>query len=85
MLKDREAKITRGEDAVEIESVDDVGGDKHRYRLQFSPFRIQYYINRQWVMEVNSKVLLYFESPNNVEAIDVSIRFNLIIGKRRFK
>ena len=45
--------------------------DDHTFIIHFSPFRINYKINDEWVMEVNTNDLLYFESPNNVSNIDV--------------
>ena len=70
MKLDSKAIITRSDEAVDITSKDYY--DSHNYRVSFSPFRINYYINDTWVMEVNSKDLLYFESPNNVESLDVT-------------
>lgn len=69
MKLDSQAIITRSDEAIQITSKDNY--DSHTYRVSYSPFRINYYINDTWVMETNSKDLLYFESPNNVEAIDV--------------
>jgi hypothetical protein len=65
MILDNDAKITRHNDNILIESQDD--HDIHTYQIMHSPFRINYYINDTWVMEVNSKDLLYFETPHSIE------------------
>ena len=76
MKEDKNAIITKGNDLITITSDDNY--DIHKYLIDFSPFRINYFINETWIMEVNSKDLLYFESPSNVESIEVSQKFCFI-------
>ena len=45
--------------------------DIHEYLIIFNPFRIIYTINGSFVMEVNHKDLLYFESDESIHEIKV--------------
>ncbi len=70
MILDDQAIINHSDKGAIIQSF--FNSDSHSFKVSLKPFRINYLINGEWVMEINSKDLLYFESPKNVESISVS-------------